>query len=791
MQIIIVVRDGIRRLIEKFESCLPTNKILRNCLVLLLAGFLLFELSIWLAPLPYHSLFRPTSTLVFSRDKKLIYAFTSDDDMWRIRTSLSEISPALQQFIVAYEDKWFYWHPGVNPVAILRALRQNIMQRRIVSGGSTLTMQIARIMEPKQRVWYNKIIEIFRAFQLSQRYSKKQLLEIYFNIAPYGGNIEGVAAASWMYFGKEPKQLSYAEAALLAAIPNSPTQLRPDLHPKRAQKARGKVLKYLLRKRLIKKVDYQQAVKEEVPTYRQTWPAIAHHLCYELKRANPFQARIYSTINLDNQLLAEDFLKAHIGKLETEGITNGAVVVIDNLRHELLAAVGSAEFYNRINQGQVNGFLAPRSPGSALKPFIFALGLDKGLITPYHYLEDVPVDFGGYTPENYDRKNNGIVSAKEALERSLNVPAINLLAQLKDDNLHQLLCKAHFSTITPEDRYGLPIAIGGCEITLLELTSLYSALASEGEYIYPKLKKEQVANIPVKLFSSGAAYVITDVLTGLNRPDLPACWEFTSLPKVAWKTGTSYGNRDAWSIGYNVRYTIGVWVGNFSGEGRSAIIGAETAAPLLFDLFNKISSKNKRTWFSRPVEVERREVCALSGQKPGLFCKNIIWDYYLTGASPDVECRFHQAALLDVKTGYRLPAHYASLPNKTKEMVFIKWPPRIGSWLERNGRSIHRLPPLLPEWQKISPGNPPIIRSPLTDYEYQLREGAALQFQKICLDAAAPNDVRHLYWFIDGKLFGKTVPGEKLFYLPQTGRHRVVCQDDQGRYSEVMITVKD
>lgn len=775
---------------SKIDQYLPQNKNWRRVGVLILFAFCLFELLIFIIPLPKEALFRPSATLVFDRNEKLLRAFTADDDMWRIRTSLNQISPSLQKFLIAYEDRWFYWHQGINPVALLRALRLNLNQGRIVSGGSTLTMQIARMMEPKRRSYFNKVIEIFRALQLEQRYNKRELLEIYFNIAPYGGNIEGAAAASWLYFGKEPSQLSYGEAALLAALPNSPSLLRPDLDSSNARKARDKVLKLVYQKGLITKRDYQEALAEPVPDRRQNLPFIAPHFSLEKKLERPYESRIYSTLNIKLQQLAEDLLKQHLAGLANEGITNGAVVIIDNKTNELMAAVGSVDFFNQETAGQVNGYLAPRSPGSALKPFVYALGFEYGIISPQHYLEDVPISFkGGYSPENFDRKFNGIVSASEALERSLNVPAINLLQLLGTENgLYQLLRQAQLRTIVDRDRYGLSIALGGCEVNLLELTTLYSALACGGYYNYPKSLRNQTNSLSIKLFDEGTAYLVTETLMKVRRPDLPSCWEFTSLPRIAWKTGTSYGHRDAWSIGYSPEFTIGVWIGNFSGEGRAGLIGAEAAAPLLFDLFNRVGGTKK--WFERPAAVDERQVCALSGQLPGKHCDTLVTEEYLIDHSPKVECQLHQAYLQDLQTGYRLPLHYHSL-RQNVEKVYIKWPPRVATWLEGNGYPVERIPAILPEWQRILPGQPPIIRSPSNDYIYQLREGINPQFQKICLEAAAATDVRQLYWFISGKLVGKSAPGERLFILPTPGEYKVVCQDDQGRSSEVKLVVME
>ncbi len=755
-----------------------------------LLSLLTLKLAAFLMPVPKSGLFRPSSTLVFDADGKLLRAFTAEDDNWRIRTTLDQISPVLKEFLIAYEDASFYWHPGVNPLAIIRACRQNKAAGRIVSGGSTLTMQIARMMEPKARTWYHKLIEIGRALQLEQRYGKGRLLEIYFNIAPYGGNIEGVAAASWLYFGKEPTRLSYAEAALLAALPNSPTRLRPDLHPERARQARDKVLKIVYRKGLISRREYEEAVAEPVPDARQELPFLAPQFCQEMLDKSPGKPRIYSTLKTGTQLLAESLLRAHLKGLASQGITNGAVVVVDNEKRELLAAVGSADFFNAAAQGQVNGYRAARSPGSALKPFAYALGFEKGVITPEHYLEDVPIDFrGGYAPENFDKKFNGAVSAREALGRSLNVPAINVLLMLgEEDGLYPMLRRINLSTLAEDDRYGLTIALGGCETTLFELASLYSALANGGVYQSPRLTKDQADNLPVRLFSPGAAYLVTEILAEIRRPDLPTCWEFTSLPKIAWKTGTSYGYRDAWSIGYNRRYTVGVWIGNFAGYGRPGLIGAEVAAPLLFDLFNKVDN-GKGGWFTQPATVDARQVCAVSGQQPGRYCGHLVTESYLTDRSPDQECQFHGAYLVDPRSGYRLPSHYYSQTKNAVEKTYVKWPPRIAAWMEANGYPVERIPPLIPDWQRLQPGQAPIIRSPSENYVYHLREGIAAEFQKICLEAAAANDVHKLYWFIDGKLLGTVYPGEKLFYMPVPGRHRLVCQDDQGRSSELRLVV--
>ena len=526
-----------------------------------------------------------------------------------------------------------------------------------------------------------------------------------------------------------------------------------------------------------------------MPGGRRPLPRLAPHFCVDLHLAYPGAPRLRTTLDRRIQTMAEDLLRLHLRDLEKEGITNGAIVVLENKTREILALVGSGDFHDASRAGQVNGARALRSPGSALKPFIYALALEKGLITPAHYLEDVPVDFSGYAPENYDRTYSGIVSARAALERSLNLPAIALEEALGKDGLYELLRKAGIKGLRPRHHYGLAIAVGGVEITLEDLTALYAMLACGGRYARPRQLLDEPAAAGIQLLDPGTAYIITDILTGLRRPDLPTCWEFSSLPRVAWKTGTSYGHRDAWSIGYNTRYTVGVWLGNFSGAGAKNLVGAETAAPILFELMNALCRGKQIAWFKRPKNVAVREVCALSGQLPGPYCEHLIEELYLPDRSPATICRLHKAVEIDAATGYRLPPHYAG-ERRTRRLVYIDWPPRVASWYESIGQPVDRLPPLLPECQDLIPGAPPVIRSPSENCTYRLREGIDPEYQKICLEASAGSEVRKLYWFLDGVLVASVKPGERAFILPKVGEHRLVCQDDLGRTAEMELVVE-
>ncbi|MFQ5751123.1 MAG: penicillin-binding protein 1C, partial [bacterium] len=627
--------------------------------IIAFAPFLLFALANHLFPLPTEKLYPAASTIVLDRTGHMLRAFLAPDDMWRIRVSIDEVSPTLKKAVLAYEDKYFYWHFGVNPVSIVRAVIANLRAGQVVQGGSTLTMQVARMMEPKERTLVNKFIEAFRALQLEWRYSKDDILTLYFNMAPYGGNIVGIGAASYFYFKKSPEKLSLGETAILAAIPNSPNQFRPDHHPEAAKRARAKILNLLMQQDKITSKQREDALSESIPPVKYALPFFIPHLATKLIQMYPQTERLQTTIDHQIQSLTKTLLQTHLNPWQSRGIHNGAVVVIENQTQEVLAMVGSNDFFDDKNDGQVNGAMAPRSPGSALKPFIYALGIEHGLIAPQSLLNDVPVEYSGYRPVNYDELYHGAVTVEEALIHSLNVPAVNLYARLGEDGIYAFLKEAGISTLPkPKDYYGLSLILGGCEVTLLELTNLYAGLANQGLFRPVRLLKSQV-NIEGKaLFSAGACFILTEMLTRLRRPELPAVWEAAiDIPKVAWKTGTSYGHRDAWSIGYTPEYTIGVWVGNFDGKGVPELVGAEVAAPILMSLFEVLEKPTSNRWFVQPESVELRQVCSVSGMPVSKFCVSRKEEWFLPGISPNQPCTIHQLIFIDKETGQRLCSH--------------------------------------------------------------------------------------------------------------------------------------
>ena len=788
-----------------------------------------FAIANWSFPLPKERLHPPPSRIVLDRNGEWLRAFLANDGMWRMSENNNTVSPLLHQAMLTAEDKWFYYHFGINPVSITTALYDNIKAGEVVRGGSTITMQLARLMEPKARNVPNKLIEMFRAIQLELAYSKSEILNFYFNMLPYGGNIVGTGAASRLYFNKPQHAISLGEAALLAAIPNSPEGLRPDKFPENARKARAKILDRLLAHKQISEQQWQEALQEPIPTKRYPLPFNAPHLSRMLVKGNRWDnattadGRIYTTIDAKVQETAVHILREYL-KVAAAGIANhhlqshsastGAIVVMDTRSRQVLAMVGSHDFFHQDASGQVNGALAPRSPGSALKPFVYALAMEQGLITPETLLFDVPVTYSGYEPVNYDGIYNGYVTAHQALARSLNVPAVNLNAQLKDITLHAFLKQAGITTLVPTQKYGLSMALGGCEVNLLELTTLYAGLANMGEFAPYQLTLHQpinasaldpakIGSISQRLFRAETSFIITEMLTTSQLPTNtvknPEAFESTmNLPKIAWKTGTSYGHRDAWCIGYSPKLTIGIWLGNFDGKGSPMLSGADAATPILFALFSALTGQDTHRWFTKPEQLKTREVCALTGAVPSPHCPAHKSDVYIPGISPVAICAIHKRIYVDGDTGYSLCSHCRNLPtvastegaenyttrtayNSVETKIFEEWPAEAATWLAKNGFAVPVLPAHNPLCTGTIAGTAPVILSPTEDTVYYIRDGVPLAHQKIQLSASTSNRTQQLFWFLDGELIFNGNAREQYWLTPVKGEHTLTCVDAEGR----------
>ncbi|NIJ56018.1 penicillin-binding protein 1C [Dyadobacter arcticus] len=731
----------------------------------------------------------PYATQITDSKGIVIHAFLSKDDKWRLYSNVSDITPLLRKTLIYKEDQYFYYHPGVNPVAIVRAAVRNVFSGKRTSGASTITMQVIRLVEPRKRTYYNKIIEIVRALQMELHYSKDEILQLYVNLVPYGGNIEGIKAASLLYFGKPPQLLSLAEITALTIVPNRPSSLRPGTRNEALRQARNEWLTRFEKEGLFEQNIIRDALDEPLTVKRLQVPRQAPHLSLRLKKQFPDQPIIQTPIKSQVQSQIEEQVKNYINRRKLMNIHNASVLVVNNETMEVEAYIGSADFNNPFDGGQVDGVRAVRSPGSTLKPLLYAAAFDKGITTPKKVLNDVPSNFSGYEPENFDKHFNGAITAEFALANSLNIPAVKVLKEIGTPALVEKLRKAGFKTIDKQAKgLGLSMILGGCGVTLEELTRLFTAFSNEG-----KLKKlsynsdDSQDKKGTAIVSAEAAYLVTNILTQITRPDLPTNFDNTyHLPKIAWKTGTSYGKRDAWSIGYNKRYTVGVWVGNFSGEGVPELSGANTATPLLFSIFNALDYNSPKGWYKSPANISFRQVCAASGDIPSEFCDHQIPDQYIVGVSAYTKCQHLRWVFTD-PSGKMSYCTYCLPERGFEKESYPNIAPELIAFYELQKIPYQKIPPHNPTCERVFHESAPLIVSPNDGSEYFIRKNEPSQIQLAC---QAANDVQEVFWYVNDKLSKKAHPNEAVFINPPFGRVKISCSDDKGRNSDVWIVVR-
>lgn len=747
----------------------------------------------------------PYSTIITARDGSILHAFLSSDDKWRLYTRLDEITPSLRDAILFKEDKYFRYHPGVNPVALARALLKNLFTGRRTSGASTITMQTVRLLQPRERTYKNKLIELFRAVQLEVHYSKDEILQLYLNLLPYGGNIEGLKSASFLYFGKPPVLLSLAELTTLTIIPNRPSSLRMGVRNALVRQERNRWLARFRQADLFRASVIADAQNEPLNAYRREAPQLAPHLARRLRAENPNQPIVFSTLNGAVQATTEQLMRGYANRIRAYNIHNAAVLIVDNQSREVVAYVGSSDFGDALDGGQVDGIRAVRSPGSALKPLLYGLAFDAGIITPKTKLADVPTNFGGYEPDNYDRRFNGPVTAEFALANSLNIPAVALLKEMGTPALVSTLRNTRFAAIKKQSReLGLSMILGGCGVTLEEMTRLYVGLANGGKWAMLNFSRQSVAptGLPpasqpasgTRILSPEAAYLVTHTLTQITRSDLPNNFDNSyHLPRIAWKTGTSYGRRDAWSIGYNRRYTIGVWVGNFSGVGVPELSGANTATPLLFQLFNVLDYNSPTGWFQIPKEATKlssRLVCPETGDLPGEFCTNPVTDYCIMGVSGYRICQ-HLKPVYTNKTGTIAYCTQCRPDKDTEQRVYPNLPPEVSAYYRASHIPFKMIPPHNPACERIF-GNEaqtePRITSLNNGSEYFINRNQPVELELSC---QAANDVEGVFWYLNDKFYRRARPAEAVFFRPVPGALKISCADDKGRSSDIRILVKN
>ncbi len=781
---------------------------------LLLTAWLAFLALDHLFPFPVRALSPPAASVVVDARGEPLRFFLPRDGQWRFPIALNDAAPTLRTVLLASEDRLFRYHAGINPFSLLRAAWTNLRAGRVVCGGSTITMQLARLADPRPRTLASKCVEAFRAVQLEWHYSKDELFTLYMNLTPYGRNICGLGAAAWFYFGKTPGTLSLGEAALLAVLPRAPSRYDPIRQPAAARAARDGLLDRLAAQGLFSPDEIAAARRHRLPGALHKAPWLAPHCCelaMERSGRSPGGGeallRIRTTLDARMQRTVEQKLAERATWLREQGLENAAVVVIDVATRELKALAGSIEYLDRAHHGMINAALTPRSPGSALKPLLYAKAIDAGLIAPQSLLLDLPTDYAGYVARNFDGQYRGQVTVEEALIHSLNAPAVRLLAELGLDAFFSLLRRAGLRTLAkPPGHYGLPLILGGCEVTLLDLTNSYATLAAGGKYREVRIQADdpppgqaehngarsgnRAAELGETLLSPEACYLVAQMLSRVERPDLPQAWQLTrDMPAVAWKTGTSFGHRDAWAVGFSARYAIGVWAGNLDGKGVNGISGARHAGPLLFDLFRALDRSG--TDLPRPdgLDIATIEVCAESRHLPGPFCPELMTMDYLPGRTRlPVDTLFRQV-FLDSETGLRLEG--ACLERRPHIATVVReYPVELVAWWRSQGQVVRELPPLSPHCAALPDAAGLKIVSPSSRTPYRIRRDAPGQFQRIALVAQASADARELQWFQDGLLVATGQPGAPLFLDPTPGRHRLLVQDDQGRTDALHFSVE-
>jgi penicillin-binding protein 1C len=691
---------------------------------------------------------KPYSLEVEDRNGRLLQAFLADDGIWRLRTTSAEIPARLREILIQKEDRFFFYHPGINPFAVVRALVQNMLAGRRISGASTITMQVARMLERKDRTYVNKLIEMFRALQLEWKYSKDEILNLYLSIVPLGGNIEGLKSASLLYYQTPLERLNIAQLFDLILIPNDPNGLRPDRNAKALYDKRiGEALPWIHRQ-LFTRDDSVVIVRTTAQAARKQPPVGAPHFCLRIKEQFPNEAIVRSSLDPHVQQIAEQLLHNHLQPWKLRDVNNGAVLVLDNATREVIAYVGSEAFGDSLSKGQVDAVRAIRSPGSAMKPFLYALEMDNGRLTPKTRLLDVPYDMDGFVVENFDKTYSGWVFADEALRRSLNTPVIRMLRAAGVQKFLDFMETIGFASLQQQrDRVGLSLIVGGCGITLEEITAAFAAFPNQGLYARPTFvrKRNPDGPKPIQAFSPSSAFMVTEILAGIDRPDLPNNFESSmNLPRVAFKTGTSYGKRDAWCVGYTSEYTVGVWIGNVSNKGAPELVGSKSATPLLIDIFNSISSTNQRGILPSPPDLRTRFVCANSGLLPTRLCDHVILDFYSVQRTLNRFCTIDKEFPVspDGKTRY---CESCLGEHKYVLKTYQDYPPELLAYGRRSGKRVRGVPSHNTACERVFAGEGPRILSPLGDMTYYI----VSKEQTIPLQATSAGDVHEHLWYLD------------------------------------------
>lgn len=786
------MRNGCSNLLQKYTKKPVIQRILRHKQILALSTLLILiiglNVCIHYAPKPPLASLYPNSTAIYARHGELLRLTLAKDQQYRIWVPLQKIPVNLRNATLLYEDRWFYQHYGVNLLALLRSAWMTYAQGTR-QGASTITMQVARqLYNIKSRHLVGKLQQCVAAFWLEMRYSKDELLEAYLNTVPYGGNISGAAAASLIYFHKPVVQLSLPEALTLAVIPQNPVRRAPGSKlPQALSDARQRLWQYWLQQY---PQDQRYAVDVNLPLMiytRADKPFLAPHLTDWLLRHYPEERIIKSSIDLPVQKTVKQLIDNYIVQNRSAGIRNAAVLLLNTDTMEVNALVGSANFWDRHISGQVNGVLAKRSPGSTLKPFVYALALDQGLVHPRTILADTPTAFGAFNPENFDGRFVGPVTVQDALIRSRNIPALTIAAKLSKPSLYEFLKQAGISGLDTEQHYGLSLSLGGGEVTMEEMAKLYAILANRGvlRSVQYRVDLQNNAEPRLALFSEAAAFITLDMLNYNIRPDSKR----QAKPKVAWKTGTSWGFKDAWTVGVVGHTVLVVWVGNFDNTGNTAFVGIQTAAPLFFTIVDSLRIQRLLKDLDAepatpPLNVREIDVCAASGDLPNQDCPALAKTWFIPGKSPIKTSTLHRAVYFDIKSGEVV----CKDSSDSRKEIYEFWSSDLYRLFLEAGMP-RRRPPQLPSCYDTLTGGEDILQivSPSMAGTYTFRVGKPVS---IGLRANSSTG-KPIFWFANKSFIGRTNASETFSWLPAyAGTYFIRAVDSLGHAASREITVE-
>ncbi len=779
------MKEKIKAFFQRIANWIKSNKIKSAIAFLLLLAYY-FSLSGKLFDEPY-------STVIESSDGQLLGAKIARDGQWRFPAQDS-VPYKFRQCIVEFEDQHFYHHPGFNPVAMFNAAAQNYSAGRVVRGGSTLTQQVIRLSRKGQeRTYFEKAVEIVLATRLELGYSKEEILEMYAAHAPYGGNVVGLEMASWRYFGVRSDQLSWAESATLAVLPNAPSLIYPGKNQLKLLDKRNRLLQKLLEEKIIDRQTCQLAMAEPLPQKPFDLPQTAPHLLQRIAKKQEGQ-RVKTTIDISLQRRVNQIAKYYYDQYKQNEVNNLAVIVIDIRNRNIVSYVGNSPT-DAAHQKDVDIIGAPRSTGSILKPLLYASMLDDGELLPNTLVADIPTQISGYAPQNFNLTFDGAVPAHRALSRSLNIPAVLMLQDYGVNKFYEKLQQFRLHDISKQpDHYGLSLILGGAESNLWDLCRTYAGMSSTIDYFNDsqgKYRTKEFAELNYlkdfhsdfgkesyqkTILGAGSIWLTYNAMEEVNRPEGDEAWKFyDSSLKIAWKTGTSFGNRDAWAIGTNSRYVVGVWIGNASGEGRPELTGVSSAAPVLFDVFNLLP---RQRWFATPLnDLEEVEVCSQSGYLAQDDCPKIKQLVPLKGKTTPV-CPYHKIVHLDKTGKYRVNSSCENVDDMITKNWFVL--PPVMEWYYKSQHIEYQpLPPFRDDCSGTQAASMDFIY-PKNNGRIYLTRDFNSQVQPVILKVAHSQRETQLFWYVDNVFKGTTKTFHEMPIAPESGTHYITVADEFG-----------